>query len=594
MGQYNAPLRDMAFVLHELLGVEREYGKLYPGAELTRELIDQVLEEGARFASEVLFPLNRAGDEHGCRLEAGRVLTAPGFKEAYDQFCSAGWPGIVADPAYGGQGLPHAVGYALEEMLNSANHAWTMYPTLTHGAYGALLEHATEQQKQLYLPRLVSGRWTGTMCLTEPQAGSDLGLVRTQAVPDGEGGFVITGTKIFVSSGEHDMSENIVHLVLARLPGAPGGSKGISLFLVPKLIPDERGEPGVRNAVVCGALEHKLGIHGNATCVINLDGAKGFLVGEPHRGLQAMFVMMNAARLGVGIQGLGLTEVAYQNAVAYAKERLQSRSISGPKAPDKPADPILVHADVRRMLLTQKAYVEGGRAFAYWIALTYDTSKTDPDPQVRAEADDLVSLFTPVVKAFLTDNANLCTNLALQVCGGHGYIHETGMDQYVRDARITTIYEGTNTIQSLDLLGRKVLLDGGAKLAKFGALVKAFLAQARETEGMAEFAEPLAELAGKVERLTLELAGRALQSRDEVAAAAGDYLRVVGHLTFAYFWARAAQIALSHGASEDPIYAAKLATARFYFQRLLPEVEGLIASARSGAQNLFELSAEGF
>jgi alkylation response protein AidB-like acyl-CoA dehydrogenase len=521
------------------------------------------------------------------------VHTPPGFKEAYARFCEAGWPSIAADPAYGGQGLPHVVGYALEEMLNSANHAWAMYPTLTHGAYGALYANATAEQKELYLPKLVSGCWTGTMCLTEPQAGSDLGLVRTRAEP-ARGAYELTGTKIFVSSGEHDLSENIVHLVLARLPDAPAGSKGISLFIVPKFVPNEQGEPGVRNAIECTALEHKLGIHANATCVMNLERAKGFLVGEPHRGLQAMFVMMNAARLGVGMQGLGLTEVAYQNARTYAKERLQSRSLSGPKEPDKPADPILVHADVRRMLLTQKAYVEGGRALAYWVALMFDTARSHRDLVARKDADDMVSLFTPVVKAFLTDNSVLCTNLALQVCGGHGYIQETGMDQYVRDARITTIYEGTNTIQSLDLLGRKVLLDGGAKLRKFDALVKAFSADAGDTAGMAEFLEPLAAVGKTLERLTLELGARAMQDRDEVGAASVDYLRILGHLGFAYFWARMARLALPRASSRGGIYAAKLATARFYFQRLLPEVESSYRSASSGSRNLFELEADSF
>ncbi|HTV23893.1 MAG TPA: acyl-CoA dehydrogenase C-terminal domain-containing protein [Polyangiaceae bacterium] len=593
MGQYSAPLGDMSFVLHELLQVEKAYAELHPEGGFNQELIDQVLGQAAKFASEVLFPLNRTGDQHGCRLEGGKVITPPGFKEAYERFCEAGWPSIASDPEYGGQGVPHGVGYALEEMVNSANHAWAMYPTLTHGAYGALYVHGTDEQKKLYLPRLISGRWTGTMCLTEPQAGSDLGLVRTRAEPKGDS-YEITGTKIFVSSGEHDMSENIIHLVLARLPDAPAGSKGISLFIVPKLIPNADGEPGARNGIECTALEHKLGIHGNATCVMNLERAQGFLVGEPHKGLQAMFVMMNAARLGVGMQGLGLTEVAYQNALGYAKERLQSRSLSGPKEPSKPADPILVHADVRRMLLTQKAYVEGGRALAYWVALMFDTAVSHRDAAKRKDADDLVQLFTPVVKAFLTDNSVLCTNLALQVCGGHGYIHETGMDQYVRDARITTIYEGTNTIQSLDLLGRKVLLDGGAKLRKFDALVKAFSAEAQGTAGMAEFLEPLAATGKTLERLTLEVGGRAMQDRDEVGAASVDYLRVLGHYGFAYFWARMAHIALSHGASRDGLYAAKLATARFYFQRLLPEVESAARSASSGSRNLFELDAEHF
>jgi alkylation response protein AidB-like acyl-CoA dehydrogenase len=594
MGQYSAPLGDMSFVLHELLGVEKAYAELHPDGGFTRDLIDQVLGQGAKFAAEVLFPLNRSGDQHGCRLERGKVYTPPGFKEAYARFCEAGWPSIASDPAYGGQGVPHAVGYALEEMLNSANHAWAMYPTLTHGAYGALYVNGSAEQKQLYLPRLVSGRWTGTMCLTEPQAGSDLGLVRTRAQPAPDGSYELTGTKIFVSSGEHDMSENIVHLVLARLPDAPVGSKGISLFIVPKFIPDEQGELGARNSIECTALEHKLGIHANATCVMNLEAAKGFLVGEPHRGLPAMFVMMNAARLGVGMQGLGLTEVAYQNARSYAKERLQSRALSGPKEPDKPADPILVHADVRRMLLTQKAYVEGGRALAYWVALMFDTSIAHSDAAQRKDADDLVQLFTPVVKAFLTDNSVLCTNLALQVCGGHGYIHETGMDQYMRDARITTIYEGTNTIQSLDLLGRKVLLDGGTKLRKFDALVKAFCAEASATPGMAEFTEPLAAVGKTLERLTLELGARAMQDRDEVGAASVDYLRVLGHYGFAYFWARMARIAFARASSSDRLYAAKLATARFYFQRLLPEVESAHRSASSGSRNLFELDADSF
>jgi alkylation response protein AidB-like acyl-CoA dehydrogenase len=594
MQKYSAPLRDMSFVFHELLDVESEYRQLQPESDLSRELIDRVLEEGARFAADVLAPLNRVGDEHGCRLEAGKVATPPGFRRAYQLFCEAGWPGVSADPEYGGQGLPHAVGYALEEMLNSANHAWAMYPTLTHGAYGALYVSGTEQQKRLYLPHLVSGRWTGTMCLTEPQAGSDLGLVKAQAVPDGEGAYRLTGTKIFVSSGEHDLSENIVHLVLARLPDAPPGSKGISLFIVPKMLPDEAGKVQKANGVECTGLEHKLGIHGNATCVIQLESATGFLVGEPHRGLPAMFVMMNAARLGVGMQGLGLTEVAYQHARAYAQERLQSRSLSGPKAPDKPADPILVHADVRRMLLTQKAYVEGGRALAYWAALMLDRSKEHPDAQVRQDSDDLLSLFTPVVKAFLTDNSVLCTNLALQVCGGHGYICETGMEQFVRDARITTIYEGTNTIQSLDLLGRKVLLDGGGKLRKFSAMVQAFVERARPTEGMQPFVEPLAALVGRFEQLTLELAGRAIANKDEVGAAATDYLRIMGHVAFAYFWARMAQVALARAATGDAFYTSKLATARFYFARLLPEVEASFRSVSSGASTLFELDAEAF
>jgi alkylation response protein AidB-like acyl-CoA dehydrogenase len=594
MGQYTAPQRDIRFVLHELLEAEREFSELGVHTELTRELMDQVLEQAAKFCEEVLFPLNQSGDQQGCRFEAGTVTTPRGFKEAYRAFCEAGWPGLASEPEYGGQGLPHAIGYALEELLYSANLAWAMYPCLTHGAYGVIRIHGSNEQQRTYLPKLASGYWTGTMCLTEPQAGTDLGLLRTRAEPDATGGYTLTGTKIFVSAGEHDLSENIVHLVLARLPDAPPGSKGISLFIVPKFLPDAEGRPGVRNHVQCGSIEHKMGINGNATCVLNFDKAQAFLLGEPHRGLRAMFVMMNAARIGVGIQGLGLNEIAYQNAVAYAKERLQSRSLSGPKAPDKPADPIIVHADVRRMLLTQRAYAEGGRAFAYWLSLQFDKSLKHPNPEVRQEADDLVSLFTPVLKAFLTDNGFLCTNLAMQVFGGHGYIRESGMDQYVRDARISMIYEGTNSVQALDLLGRKVLMDSGTKLRRFAGIVKRFIEQSAETPQMAEFVEPLAKLTGKLEQLTLEIGVAAMKDRDEVGAAAVDFLRSMGHFVLAYLWARMAKVALAADAGPGSFYAAKLATARFYFQRLLPETEWSLQSARAGASNLFELEADAF
>jgi alkylation response protein AidB-like acyl-CoA dehydrogenase len=590
MGQYIAPRRDMQFVLHELLHAEDEFRELPRYNEVTRDLIDQVLEQGGKFAADVIFPLNHVGDAEGCHFEAGVVTTPKGFKEAYEKFREAGWPSIVADPAFGGQGLPRTLGYALEEIINSANQAFAMYPCLTHGAYEALQAHGTDEQKRTFLPKLISGQWTGTMCLTEPQSGTDLGLLRSKAEPNKDGSFRITGTKIFVSSGEHDLSENIVHLVLARLPDAPPGTKGISLFIVPKFILDANGNAGPRNNVKCGSIEHKMGIHGNSTCVMNMEDATGWMVGQPNRGLQAMFVMMNGARLGVGLQGLGLTEVAYQNALAYAKERIQSRSLSGPKEPNKPADPIIVHPDVRRMLLTQKAYLEGGRAFAYWVALLLDKSLAHPREEVRKECADLVALLTPIVKAFLTDNGVVCTNLALQVFGGHGYIRDGGMDQYVRDARINTIYEGTNGIQSLDLLGRKVLLDGGVKLGRLGALVRGFIEQARADEAMAEFLGPLASLTTKIEELTMELGMKAQEHADEVGAAAVDYLRLLGHLLFGYQWARIAQIALAK-AESDPFYVAKLATARFYFGRLFVETESLLLSARSGAKNLLELDA---
>jgi alkylation response protein AidB-like acyl-CoA dehydrogenase len=594
MGQYTAPRRDLQFVFHELLDAEREFAELGVHAELTREVMDQVFEQAAKFTEDVLFPLNQSGDQHGCRFEAGVVTTPPGFKQAYAAFCEAGWPAITAEPEYGGQGLPHAMGYAVQELLYSANLAWGLYPCLTHGAYGAIWVHGTDEQKRSFLPKLASGRWTGTMCLTEPHAGTDLGLLRTRAEVDESGGYLISGTKIFVSAGEHDLSENILHLVLARLPDAPAGTKGISLFIVPKFWPDAQGDAGERNGVQCGAIEHKMGINGNATCVLNFEQARGFLLGEPHRGLHAMFVMMNSARIGVGIQGLGLTEVAYQNSVSYAKERLQSRSLSGAKAPDKPADPIIVHADVRRMLLTQRAYAEGGRALAYWLSLLLDKSLKHPDPAVRKESDDLVSLFTPVLKAFLSDNGFSCTNLAMQVLGGHGYIRESGMEQYVRDARISMIYEGTNSVQALDLLGRKVLLDAGAKLRVFGALVKRFVEQDGQAPGMAEFVEPLGRVNAKVEKLALELGMAAMKNRDEVGAAAVDFLRCMGHFAFAYLWARMASVAQTAGASPGSFYAAKLATARFYFQRLLPEIEWSAESAHSGSSNLFELEADAF
>ncbi|WP_295647083.1 acyl-CoA dehydrogenase family protein, partial [uncultured Methylibium sp.] len=458
MPTYTPPIRDMHFVMHELLNVGDELKAMPPHAEMDVDTINAVVEEAGKFAAEVTFPLNVSGDEEGCVLDRSthEVRAPKGFKEAYAKYVEGGWPALSCDPAYGGQGLPIVVNQCLYEMLNSANQAWTMYPGLTHGAYEALHAHGTEEQKQTYLPRLTSGQWTGTMCLTEPHCGTDLGLLRSKAEPiiDGsaDGSYKITGAKIFISSGEHDLAENIIHLVLARLPDAPVGSKGISLFVVPKFLVQADGSPGERNAIYCTGLEHKMGIHANSTCQISLDGAIGTLVGQPHKGLAAMFVMMNAARLGVGMQSLGLTEVAYQNAVAYAKDRIQMRSLSGPKAPDKPADPIIVHPDVRKMLLTARAYAEGGRALSLYTALLIDRELSHADEDVRKEAADQVALLTPIVKAFLTDNAWLATSHCMQVFGGHGYIKEWGMEQFVRDARINMIYEGTNTIQSLDLL----------------------------------------------------------------------------------------------------------------------------------------------
>ncbi|MBB3214842.1 hypothetical protein FHW67_004165 [Herbaspirillum sp. Sphag1AN] len=596
MPQYTAPLRDMQFVLHELLQVEDVLKTLPPHADTNRELIDQVLEEGGKFTAQVLFPLNHSGDREGCHYhQETKTVTPPkGFKEAYQQYVEAGWAALACDPEFGGQGLPLVMNNSFYEMLNSANQAWTMYPGLSHGAYECLHAHGTDDQKALYLPKLVSGEWTGTMCLTESHCGTDLGLLRSKAEPQADGSYKITGSKIFISAGEHDLSANIIHLVLARLPDAPSGSKGISLFLVPKFLPNADGSLGARNPITCGAIEEKMGIHGNATCQMNLDGAVGWLIGEPHKGLNAMFVFMNAARLGVGMQGLGLTEVAYQNALAYAKDRLQMRSLSGVKAPDKAADPIIVHPDVRRMLLTAKAYAEGGRAFCSYVALQLDKELNHPDEEVRKEAADEVALLTPVVKAFITDNAWIATSECLQVYGGHGFIAEWGMEQYVRDARINMIYEGTNTIQSLDLLGRKILMDNGAKLKKFGAKVQAFIEDNGTDEAMSEFISPLADIGDKVTKLTMEIGMKAFQNPDEVGAAAVPYLRVVGHLVYAYFFAQMAKIALEKQDGGDKFYTAKLATARFYFARLLPETATLIRQARSGSANLMALDADLF
>ena len=595
MPLYNPPLRDMQFVMHEVLKVTDELRELPKHADIDVDTINAVLEEGGKFAVDKIFPLNISGDEEGCTLDRiTHEVTAPkGFKEAYAEYVQGGWAALSCDPAYGGQGLPFLVNQCFYEMLNSANQAWTMYPGLSHGAYEALHAHGTDAQKQLYLPKLVSGEWTGTMCLTEPHCGTDLGMLRSKAEPQTDGTYKITGNKIFISAGEHDLAGNIVHLVLARLPDAPAGSKGISLFLVPKFNVHADGSLGTRNGIYCGGLEHKMGIHGNATAQIVMDEAVGTMVGAPNKGLAAMFVMMNAARLGVGNQSLGLTEVAYQNALAYAKDRIQMRSLSGTKAKDKPADPIIVHPDVRKMLLTAKAYAEGGRAMAIYCTLLLDKELNHPDEKVRKESGEIVALLTPIVKAFLTDNGHIATNACLQVFGGHGYVKEWGMEQLVRDNRINMIYEGTNTIQSLDLLGRKVLGNNGATLKKFGKLVGALVAEEGVNEKMAEFINPLAILAEQMTKFTTEIGFKGFQNPDEVGAAAVDYLRVAGHLVFAYFWARMAQVALREVAAGNPdkFYIGKLQTARFYFAKLLPETATLMRTARSGSRALMDTDA---
>ncbi|KPU94420.1 acyl-CoA dehydrogenase [Variovorax paradoxus] len=595
MPSYNPPVRDMQFVLHEVLNVAEELKALPAHAETDADTINAVIEEAGKFAAEVTFPLNISGDEEGCVLDKAthEVKTPTGFKEAYAKYVEGGWPALSCDPAFGGQGLPFVVNQCLFEMLNSANQAWTMYPGLSHGAYEALVAHGTDEQKKTYLPKLVSGEWTGTMCLTEPHCGTDLGLLRTKAEPQADGTYRITGNKIFISAGEHDMAGNIIHLVLARLPDAPKGSKGISLFVVPKFHVKADGSLGERNPIFCAGLEHKMGIHGNATAQIVIEGATGTLVGEPNKGLAAMFVMMNAARLGVGNQSLGLTEVAFQNALAYAKDRLQMRSLSGVKAKDKEADPIIVHPDVRKMLLTAKAYAEGGRALQVFCTLLLDKEHHHPDEKVRKDSGELVALLTPIVKAFITDNGHIATNACMQVFGGHGFIKEWGMEQYVRDNRINMIYEGTNTVQSLDLLGRKVLGNNGASLKKFGKLVAKLVEEEGVNEKMAEFINPIAGLGDQLTKFTTEIGFKGFQNPDEVGAAAVDYLRVAGHFVFGYLFARMAQVALREIAAgnTDPFYVAKLQTARFYFAKLFPETATLMRTARAGSKVLMDTDA---
>ncbi|MBY0330905.1 MAG: acyl-CoA dehydrogenase C-terminal domain-containing protein [Acetobacteraceae bacterium] len=594
MPGYTAPLRDMRFLLNEFVDPARL--RSLPGCEeMTPDLIDPILDEAGKLCSEVLFPLNRSGDEEGCTIENGVVRTPKGFPEAYRMYCEGGWASLACDPAYGGQGLPKSVAMLFEEMMCSANLAFGMYPGLSHGAYAALSKHGTQELRDRYLPKLVTGEWSGTMCLTEPQCGTDLGLIRTRAVPADDGTYRITGNKIFISAGEHDLTSNILHLVLAKLPDAPPGTRGISLFLVPKFLPTEDGRPGARNGVVCTALEHKMGIKASATCAMSFDDAVGWLVGQPHRGLAAMFTMMNEARLGVGVQGLGLAEVSYQNAVAYAKDRLQGRALGGAQHPDKPADPIIVHPDVRRMLLTMRAQTEGCRALALWTALEQDVALRHPDAAEREAADDFVQLITPVVKAYLTDMGWDSTAIGMQVLGGHGYIREWGMEQYVRDARIAQIYEGTNGIQALDLVGRKMGQHAGRYLRRFFHPVLAYIEARSETPAMEEFILPLSKAFGRLQSATAEVARRGMGDPFEAGAAATDYLRLFGLTALAYCWARMAEAALAKGDGEEAaFYRAKLTTARFFMQRILPQTGALSAQIMAGGAVLREMEEAAF
>ncbi|MDW8479082.1 MAG: acyl-CoA dehydrogenase family protein [Xanthomonadales bacterium] len=593
MNRYAPPLGDMRFVLHRVLGATRALSPLPRGEGLGEDVFDAVLEEAGRFAEQVLAPTNQPGDEEGCRLDraAAAVSTPRGFREAYARFVEGGWTGLTAPAEYGGQDLPLVLGAAVEEMLDAANLAWSTYPLLSHGAKEALLHHGEEWQKEVFLRPIVAGRWTGTMCLTEPQAGSDLGLLRTRAEPDGEGGFAIHGTKIFITAGEHDLAENIVHLVLARLPDAPPGTRGISLFIVPKFRVGRDGIPGERNRVFATGLEHKMGLKGSATCVMNFEGAAGHLVGEPHQGLRAMFTMMNTARLGVGVQGLGLMERAYQNALAYARERLQMRALGGPRFPDRPADPIVVHPDVRRMLLTQKALIEGGRALAYHAYLQADLRARHPEAAARARAEALLSFLTPIVKGCLTEWAVECCHHALQCFGGHGYIREWGMEQLARDARITTIYEGTTQIQALDLLGRKILQLKGEGLRLFASEVEAFLQGVRDP-ALAELrCRACGEAAASGSNSPRPSPSAAEREPEEIGAAAVDYLFYSGYLAVGYFWLR--RLSALDPAAPEPWRAGQRATARFYFARLLPRCDMHRAAIGAGRESLMAITEEG-
>lgn len=594
MATYTAPLRDLRFVYEELFDA-KEITALEAYRDATPDLVSAIYEEGAKLCQNELFPLNRSGDEEGCHFENGNVRTPEGFRSAYAAYVDGGWGGLNCAPEFGGQGMPHSVNIALEEMLCSANLSFSTYPGLTRGVYRALRVFGSEAIKQLYLPRLVSGKWSGTMCLTEPHCGTDLGLLRTRAEPTKQDNYRITGTKIFITAGEHDLTENIVHLVLARLPDAPKGIKGISLFLVPKFVPDEQDEPGVRNSVTCASIEHKMGIKASATCVMNLQEATGWLVGQPHRGMHAMFTMMNDARLGVGMQGLGIAEIAYQAAGAYAKERLQGRSITGTKQPDKPADPLIVHPDIRRILLTMRSFTEGARALTCWVARNLDFRDKAETEEARQAADDFVQVMTPIVKAFLTDYGFEVTNMGLQVHGGHGYIRETGVEQYVRDARITQIYEGANGIQALDLVGRKMPAHTGRYLRSFFHPVQRWIEEQSTNTELQPFVLSISKAFGRLQLATGHIAQAGLRNPDEGGAAASEYLRLFGLVALGYLWARMAQISIEkQGGDDNAFYAAKIVTARFFMERVLPQTGSLFAAIMSGSSTMMEFPDETF
>ena len=594
MTTYTAPLKDMQFVLNEVLEISK-YSNLPGFSDASEDVVAAILEEGAKMAANVLHPINHSGDKEGCTRHAdGSVTTPKGFKEAYEVYKEGGWQGLSFDPEYGGQGLPYTLAVAVGEMVSAANMAFAMYPGLARGAADAIYAHGTDEQKQKYLPNIIAGEWGGTMNLTEPHCGTDLGLLRTKAVAQGDGSYKITGTKIFISAGEHDLTDNIIHLVLARIEGEPEGVKGISLFIVPKVLVNEDGSLGERNGVTCGSIEEKMGIHANSTCVLNYDNATGWLLGEENKGLRAMFTMMNEARLGVGLQGMAISEVSYQNGAAYAKDRLQGRALTGPAAPDKPADPIIVHPDVRRMLMDHRAFTEGARAWMYWSALWGDLHKKAEDEATRQKADDYMGLMTPILKAYLTDRGYWHATNAQQVLGGHGYIQEWGMEQFVRDARIAMIYEGANGIQALDLVGRKLPKDGGRAVMTFFAEVDEFV---KDNEGVAElkpFLDGLAAVKADLVEATQWFMANAMQNPNNAGASSMDYLGLGALTCLAYAWAMSAKAAIEKKDSGDEFYKNKLITAKYFVDRILPERSAHLAKIKSGSEAMMALPAEAF
>jgi len=596
MPEYKAPIRDVKFVMQELLNCETHYQNLgYEEASL--DMLDAIMSEAAKFTEQVVAPLNQIGDQQGCTWTDGQVTTPDGFKEAYQQYVEGGWPTLSQSVEFGGQGLPHSINISISELMSSANHSFTMYPGLSHGASATIEAHGSDEQKEMFMHKLASGEWTGTMCLTEPHCGTDLGMLRTKAELNDDGTYSLTGTKIFISSGDHDMSDNIVHIVIARIPGSPEGTKGISLFIVPKFSVNDDGSAGDRNNVNCGSIEHKMGINGNATCVINFDQAKGYLIGDINRGLNCMFTFMNAARIGVANEGVAAAEAAFQGAYTYATDRLQMRSLTGPKNPTGPADPIIVHPDVRRMILTQKSIAEGGRALTSYLAQLVDIGHAEKDDAKKQEADTKLALLTPIAKAFLSEMGFEATSHGVQVFGGHGFIKEWGMEQLMRDTKISCIYEGTTGIQALDLLGRKIIGSRGEILKPFAQEVTQFCQENFDNPAMAEFIQPIMAYSKEWQEMTETIGKKAMQNPDEIGGASVDYLMYAGFVVVAYFWAKSAKVALDQlaaGTDEERFYQAKVQTAQFFFQRMLPRAKGHAACIEQGVGSMMNIDSADF